>query len=158
MKALLEEYGEALVACIIACLLIPFMLYAVKNFYKNVYPSYNQDSMAEINKEIIHNSGSPELVAPETFRIRTGDNSYKTKDLDPSSTEYQAALNKYKAIAVAYATGTGDQNHKDVEVPVTVYGTESIDVDKFGNIYVITFVAKNNHGHTTTKQVEILIG
>ena len=36
MKALLEEYGEALVACIIACLLIPFMLYAVKNFYKNV--------------------------------------------------------------------------------------------------------------------------
>lgn len=158
MKALLDEYGEALVACIIACLLIPFMLYAVKNFYKNVYPSYNQDSMAEINKEIIHNSGSPELVVPETFRIRTGDNSYKTKDLNPSSAEYQAALNKYKAIAVAYATGTGDQDHKDAEVPVAVYGTENIDVDKFGNIYVITFVAKNDHGHTTTKQVEILIG
>lgn len=160
MSALLEEYGEALIACIIAAILLPFIMFTVKNAYQKVYPDYNNESMETINQNLIKNSGSPELVANEAVRIRKGDLSYSTRTYmsNPNSTEYKNALNKYKALAIAYKTGTGDQNNKDTVIPVEVYGTENIDVNNFGAVYTILFKATNQNGHTTTKEMKVLIG
>lgn len=162
MGALLEEYGEAIVACVIAAILLPFMLYSIQNFYKEKYPTYNDKSMETVNQSIIANSGSPELIASETFRIRKGDTSYDTRSYmlanNISSEGYKNALNNYKSLAKAYETGTGSQTNKDQEISVDVYGTENIDVNNFGEVYNILFKATNKHGHTTTKQMKIIIG
>ena len=164
MKTLIEEYGEAVVACVIGAILLPFIIFAVTNFYKNYYPTYRQDSMTEINKEIIENSGDPELIVNSSFRIKKGDTSYDTKTSYESGnrTTYEAALNKYKVLATAYEYGTGDQTNKAPEISkdrISVYGTENIDVNaKIGTIYIITYKVTNNHNHTITKKMKVLIG
>lgn len=158
MNTLLEEYGNALVACVIAAILLPFIMFAVRDVYKNTYPTYNDKSMEKVNRTLIKNSGSPELVAPETYRIRKGDTSYDTSNCNPSTTQYQNAMKKYQALAKAYQTGTGDQANKDTEIPVIVYNTENIDVNNFGAVYTILFKATNANGHTTTKSMKVIIG
>ena len=160
MNNILDEYGDALVACVITAILLPFILFATKTFCEKKYPVYENKSMATTNAELIANSGSPEVVGPENYRIRAGDTSFDTRTYkdNPTSEEYQNAMNKYKALVKAYATGTGDHEHKDTPIDVVVYGTENIDVNAFEKVYTITFKATNEHGHITTKQMKILIG
>ena len=99
-----------------------------------------------------------------SFRIKQGDTSYDTKTSYESGNEttYEAALNKYKVLATAYEYGTGDQTNKAPEISkdrISVYGTENIDVNaKIGTIYTITYKVTNNHNHTITKKMKVLIG
>ena len=175
MNTLLDEYGDVLVACLIAVILFPLILYSITFFYKEQYPTYNDKSMSSVNSEIMYDSGAPEIVAPATFRIKHGNQLYNVRDcvkwnnttkqytiISGKETDYHKAINKYKELAKVYEYGSGDQTHKAPEIDFDVYGAENINVnpsdDNIGDIYIITYKATNSTGHTTTKQMKILIG
>ena len=156
MNALLQEYGDTLVSCIIGVILLVFIFFVTENYYDGIYPQYNDKSIVNMYHETMASSEPPILIVNKEIKIRRNDTRYdamncvKTHTRD--SAEYQEIVNNYKALATAY-----ESDSNQTEIDVDVLRIETVDVTKIGKVFNLIYKATNTNGHTTTKQVYVLI-
>lgn len=154
MNTLLEQYGDALISCIFGAIILVFVMILTSNYYDGLYPQYNQTSIVDVYADSMESSEPPVIIINKELKIRRNDERYDAKKYasDRSSAEYQAVLNNYKALATAYES---DSNH--TQINVDVLRIEDVDITQPGTVHNLIYKATNSNGHTTTKQVYVLI-
>ena len=154
MNALLQEYGDALVSCIIGAIILVFMIGVTTNYYDRIYPDYNQQSIVDVYTDSMASAEPPILIVDKEIKIRRNDDNYNAKKYagNRNSREYKNVMNNYKALATAYES---DSNHTKIDVDVL--RIETVDVTKVGKVFNLLYKVTNTNGHTTTKQVYVLI-
>ncbi|MFI3208296.1 MAG: hypothetical protein R3Y40_04105 [Eubacteriales bacterium] len=131
MKVILEEYGKILIYSLVGVVVIGVVIVGIRSWYEASYPSLEQNS--GISVDVV--TEYPVLLVDEI-------------EICMDDIEGNVDFSEY---AIAY-----ENNKLEVEIPVTIIGTELVDLETKG-MYQIVFQVTGSEGKTFHKNIPVLI-
>lgn len=139
MKTIINAYGKVIISSIIGLVVVASVITGIRYWYEKNYPLLQDDEILvyEINQSV------PVLLV-ERIEI-------EAVDVEEGQGSVGIEVHDFLQYVVAYENGNSSK-----ELPVTIIGLESVDLENKG-IYQIICEVQNDMGETFSKKATVLV-